>query len=87
MEGWSSFTGDMQQFYGLDLSCLTSEYHREQNGYYTGTSAWSDVHPSQLAGPPSVFKEYDLLTVTLEELAAPIKVLSVRQSMSRFRSS
>ena len=77
----------MQQFYGLDLSCLTSEYHREQNGYYTGTSAWSDVHPSQLAGPPSVFKEYDLLTVTLEELAAPIKVLSVRQSMSRFRSS
>lgn len=77
MEGWSSFTADMQQFYGLDLGCLTSEYHREQNAYYTGTAAWSDVHPSQLAGPPAPFKEYNLLTVTLKELAEPLKARTV----------
>jgi len=37
------------------------------------TSAWADVHPSQLLGPPAQLKCYDLLTVTLEELAAPLK--------------
>ena len=37
------------------------------------TAAWCDVHPSQLAGPGACFKEYDLLTVTLDELKAPLQ--------------
>ena len=38
------------------------------------TAAWCDVHPSQLAGPGACFKEYDLLTVTVDELKAPLQV-------------
>ena len=50
------------------------EYRDEQKEYYLSTAAWSDVHPSQLAGPPACIKEYDLLTVTVAELEAPLKV-------------
>ena len=32
------------------------------------TSAWVDVHPSQVLGSTCLLKEYDLLTVTLEEM-------------------
>jgi hypothetical protein len=35
-------------------------------------SAWTDIHPSQLLGPPAVFKKYDLLKVTVDELQAGI---------------
>ena len=74
MEGWAAFTQDMRQYYGVDMGCLNDEYRREQQEYFLETSAWADVHPSQLLGPPACFKRYDLLTVTLEELAAPLQV-------------
>jgi hypothetical protein len=32
------------------------------------TSAWGNVHPSQLMGPGTCFKKYDLHTVTIDEL-------------------
>jgi protein arginine N-methyltransferase 1 len=64
----------MRQFYGVDMSCLDDRYRREQKEYYLETSAWADVHPSQMLGPPSTLKEYDLLTVTLEEIAEPLRV-------------
>lgn len=47
---------------------------REQSDYYCGTSAWTDVHPSAMLGPATCFKTYDLHTVTLEEIKAPLKV-------------
>ena len=37
------------------------------------TAAWSDIHPSQLVGPPACIQEYDLSTVTIAELEAPLK--------------
>lgn len=73
MEGWASFTQDIRQYYGVDMGCLNEEYRREQQEYFLETSAWADVHPSQLLGSPACFKRYDLLTVTLEEVAAPLK--------------
>ena len=73
MEGWAGFTQDMRQYYGVDMGCLNEEYRREQQEYFLETSAWADVHPSQLLGSPACFKRYDLLTVTLEEVAAPLK--------------
>ena len=73
MEGWAGFTQDIRQYYGVDMGCLNEEYRREQQEYFLETSAWADVHPSQLLGSPACFKHYDLLTVTLEEVAAPLK--------------
>lgn len=83
MEGWAGFAQDMRQYYGVDMSCLNEEYRREQQEYFLETSAWADVHPSQLLGPPACFMRYDLLKVTLEELAAPLKA---RASLSRSRA-
>ena len=74
MEGWADFTQDMRHFYGVDMNCLDNSYRREQKEYYLETSVWADIHPSQLLGPACCFKEYDLLHVTLEELAAPLQV-------------
>lgn len=73
MEGWAEFSAEMRQYYGVDMSCLDERYRREQKEYYLETSAWADVHPSQMLGPPATLKEYDLLTVTLEELAQPLR--------------
>lgn len=74
MGGWSNFLGDMQRFYGVNLDCLSDEFRQEQQEYFMSTSAWADIHPSQLLGPPACFKRYDLLTVTLDEIAAPLQV-------------
>lgn len=73
MGGWGDFLGDMQRFYGVKLDCLNDEFRQEQQEYFMSTSAWADIHPSQLLGPPACFKHYDLLTVTLEEIAAPLQ--------------
>ena len=74
MGGWADFTHDIRHFYGVDMSCLDNNFRREQKEYYLETSAWADIHPSQLLGPACCFKEYDLLHVTMEELAAPLQV-------------
>lgn len=74
MQGWGDFLQDMQQYYGVDMSCLSENFRQEQQEYYTKTAAWTDIHPSQMLGPPAVIKSYDLRTLTLEELKAPLKV-------------
>ena len=65
---------DINQYYGVRMDCLSDHFHNEQRDYYLQTSAWVDTHPSQMLGPASCFKRYDLATVTLEELSAPLKV-------------
>lgn len=72
MQGWGEFLEEMQQFYGVDLACLSEDYRKEQRQYYSCTSAWTDIHPSQMLGPPALVKAYDLLKVTVEELKAPL---------------
>jgi protein arginine N-methyltransferase 1 len=52
----------------VDLDCLSESYRTEQKEYYMSTSAWGNVHPSQLMGPGVCFKKYDLHTVTIDEL-------------------
>ena len=74
MHSWSGFVHEVDSFYGVDMQCLNDAFHQEQRDYYLSTSAWADVHPSHLQGPPSCFKQYDLLTLTMAELAAPLQV-------------
>jgi len=73
LEGWTEFVEDMKENYQVDLGCLDPEYHKEQTDYFLHTAQWCDVHPEQMMGPPCCFKEYDLKTVTLEELKAPLR--------------
>jgi len=71
--GWGGFAQDMQEQYGVDMAVLTSSYEKEQRDYFLNTAQWVDTHPEQLMGPPRVVKEYDLKTLSLEELKAPLK--------------
>ncbi|KAL4445413.1 hypothetical protein ABPG77_011238 [Micractinium sp. CCAP 211/92] len=73
MEGWAEFVDEMKQYYNVDLGCLSEEYRKEQLDYFSYTAAWTDIHPSQVVGSAACFKSYDLHTVTLEELKAPLK--------------
>ena len=68
MEGWAEFVQDMKSYYQVDLDCLSDSFRTEQREYYLSTAQWADVHPSQLLGPGSPFKSYDLNKVTVEEL-------------------
>ena len=70
MAGWHAFVRDMQEYYGVNMHCLTKQYDREQHDYYRCTAQWSEVHPHQLMAPPVRFKSYDMLTVTLDEVKA-----------------
>ena len=81
MQGWRTFTDDMQQCYGVDMTCLNSHFQDEQRQYYLATSAWADVHPSQLQGPAACIRTYDLGTLTQQELEAPLQVLHLLCSM------
>lgn len=73
MEGWAEFLDEMKQYYNLDLDCLSDDYRKEQQDYFSHTAAWTDIHPSQVVGTTACFKSYNLHTVTLEELKAPLK--------------
>ncbi|PRW56855.1 arginine N-methyltransferase [Chlorella sorokiniana] len=73
MEGWAEFLDEMKQYYGVTMDCLSDDYRQEQLDYFSKTAAWTDVHPSQVVGSAACFKAYDLHTVTLEELKAPLK--------------
>lgn len=42
--------------------------------YFLNTSAWADVNPRQMLGPAVCIKEFDLLTVSQQEIAAPVEV-------------
>ena len=53
---------------------VAEDYRKEQLDYFSNTAAWTDIHPSQVVGSAACFKSYDLHTVTLEELKAPLKV-------------
>ena len=78
MQGWHGFTDDMQSCYGVDMRCLDATFEQEQQQYYLQTSAWADVHPSQLQGPPACLRTYDLATLTQQELEAPLQVRACR---------
>lgn len=68
LDVWKGFVETTTNQYGVDLSCLSREFEKEQQSYYLQTSQWCDVHPNQILGAPQVVKELDLLKTTVEEL-------------------
>lgn len=80
MEGWAEFLHEMRDFYGVDLDVLSDSFRDEQKEYYMQTAQWTDTHPAQMRGPPGLFKMYDLHTLSLDELKAPL-VASFKMSV------
>ena len=66
--GWDEFADQTLQNYGVDMRSLTETFEQEQREFFLNTSAWVDVHPSQVLGAPCVLRDFDLHTVTLEEM-------------------
>lgn len=73
MEGWAEFINDMRNYYNVNMDCLSEPFRAEQKDYYLHTSQWTDVHPSQLLGPPAIFKRMDLLNVSVDELKVQLR--------------
>jgi protein arginine N-methyltransferase 1 len=70
-EGWTDFVSTTRTNFGVDMSALTASFVKEQTQYYLETSAWSDISPSQLLGPPTTLCAFDLNTCTLEDIRQP----------------
>ena len=70
-DGWQDFVGTTRTNFGVDMSALTGAFHKEQAQYYLETSAWSDISPSQLLGPPAVLASFDLNTCTVDDIRRP----------------
>jgi len=68
LAGWYDFTKTTYEKYGVNLECLSSEYDKEQAQYFLQTSSWVDVHPNQCLGPPTILKEYDLNTCSVDDI-------------------
>jgi protein arginine N-methyltransferase 1 len=68
VDGWQSFVQTTRSTYGIDMSCLTEDYEKEQRGYFLQTAAWIETSPSQLLGPAYVIKQIDLHTASLESV-------------------
>jgi len=68
MDGWQEFTQQTADTYGVDLSCLTDDYEREQKGYFLQTAQWAEVNPAQLLGPGVIVKQLDLNKCSLDDI-------------------
>jgi protein arginine N-methyltransferase 1 len=73
LDEWHNFVREIRAYYDVDLACLTKDYEAEQREYLQHTATWSDVHPGNLLGKTAVIKHFDLSTITLEEVKAPIR--------------
>lgn len=78
MDGWSEFTQETADTYGVDLSCLTRDFEQEQRGYFLQTAQWAEVNPAQLLGPGVVVKSLDLNRCTIEDIKSVDSPFRVR---------
>lgn len=73
LHDWGGFVADMRAYYDVDLSCVTPDFETEQQEYCVQTAQWTDVHPGNLLGQSAVLQEYDLATVTIDEIKQPMR--------------
>lgn len=73
LDEWNNFVGEVRAFYDVDLRCLTKAFESEQRDYLLQTATWSDVHPGNLLGQSAVLKEFDLQTISMDEVQGSIR--------------
>ena len=65
---WKEFVATTRDNYGIDLSCMDDEYEDEQEEHYLNTSAWVDIHPSQLMSTPCTLASFDLNKCSMDDI-------------------
>lgn len=67
---WDDFVANTHENYGIDLTCMNSEFEDEQKEHYLNSSAWVDIHPTQLlCAKPFTLASFDLNTCTMDDIA------------------
>jgi len=68
LDNWGHFTEDLERKYGVKFGCLDASYKEECKQYFYQSALWVDSHPSQMLADRTAVKEFDILTLTLDEL-------------------
>ncbi|XP_008785266.2 protein arginine N-methyltransferase PRMT10 [Phoenix dactylifera] len=87
MNDWYNFVEETETHYGVNMNVLTKPYHAEHEKYYLKTSSWSNLHPNQVIGTPSIIKEIDCLMATVDEIRNVTSKFSLSINMDRTRLS
>ena len=67
---WDDFVANTHENYGIDLTCMNSEFEDEQKEHYLNSSAWVDIHPTQLlCAKPFTLASFDLNTCSMDDIA------------------
>lgn len=67
MDDWTRFSGEMKDLYNVDMTVLNDHFEKEQADYYIYSSLWTELHPENVVGQPTVMKRLDLNTCTIED--------------------
>lgn len=67
MREWEKFSGEMQQYYNLNMSALEDSFNKEQADYFIYTGLWTELRVEHVIGQPVVIKRLDLNTCTLAD--------------------
>lgn len=67
MSDWHDFENTTNQVYGVDMSCLESEFNKEQKEYYMLSSRWTELKNDQVLDEASIVKYIDMMTCTLQD--------------------
>uniref|UniRef100_A0A6B2L7G5 type I protein arginine methyltransferase n=1 Tax=Arcella intermedia TaxID=1963864 RepID=A0A6B2L7G5_9EUKA len=67
MQDWARFAPNTQHKYGVDMSCLESDFEKEHADYYLASSVWCELSPADLLSQPVLIKEINCNTCTLDD--------------------
>jgi len=74
MREWEKFSGEMQQYYNLNMASLETPFKKEQADYYIYTGLWTELRVEHVIGQPVVIKRLDLNSCTLVDAECVKKV-------------
>ena len=67
MESWQEYLAHAKKEYGVDMAILNDKFEKEQNDYYLRSGHWLQLGPDSVLDAPTVVKELDMATCTLED--------------------
>ena len=67
MKSWQEYLVHAKKEYGVDMAILNDKFEKEQNDYYLMGGQWLQLGSDSVLDAPTVVKELDMATCTLED--------------------
>jgi protein arginine N-methyltransferase 1 len=67
MQDWHKFVPKTLHRFGVDMSCLNTEFDKEHSDYYLSSSVWCELRPADLLTNPTQILAIDCNTCKLED--------------------